>query len=69
MKLSIEFLTLGSIIKSYGQFGFDEIYKLAEETIEKGGSIEITMEYENAPKEVLRTITSIDEAKQFFRQE
>ena len=67
-KLTIEFFTLDEIIKDLGQYGLDDIYKIAKETIEKGGRVEITMEYENAPKDVLRVLSTLDEVKEFFHQ-
>ena len=67
-KLSIEFFDLVDIEKIHGQFGMDELYKTAEEVINEGGRVEIAMEYTNAPKDVLRTLKTIEEAKKFFKQ-
>ncbi len=67
-KLSIEFFTLDGIKKHQGQFGMDEIYKTAKEVINKGGKVEITMEYTNAPTEVICTLSTMEDAKRFFKQ-
>ena len=68
VKLSIEFIDLFDFERRHGQFGMDELYKTAEEVISEGGRVEIAREYVNAPKDVLCTITTIEEAKKFFKQ-
>jgi NAD(P)H-flavin reductase len=68
VKLTIEFFTLDSILKVYDQYGMDEIYKLAEQTINEGGQVEVNMEYTNSEPDVLCVLSTLDEAKKFFKQ-
>lgn len=60
---------LESLLQRYGQFGLDQLYITAKESVESGGSVDIVQEYINAPPHTLKTLKSMEEIKEFFKQQ